>query len=170
MSALTILRNPTLGAVARLTLGGLFLWASATKLTDPIAFSHFVYNFHVVPASLINVVAITNPWLEFVCGVLLLIGLFERGAALNLAVLLIGYSAGIAYNIAIGRSIDCGCFGASGAAPNLAVMWRDLARDLGMLALAAVVIVGRGSRWGLSSSAAPRTDSPDAAAPVEPAS
>ena len=147
---MNILRNPTLGAVCRLALGGLFLWASATKLTDPIAFSHFVYNFHVVPPSLVNVIAISNPWLELVCGLFLVLGLFERGSALLLAILLVAFSAGIGYNIALGRSIECGCFGASGAAPNLGVMWRDLARDIGMFALAIPVIVGRGSRWGLS--------------------
>ena len=75
------LQSPTLTTILRLFLGLLFIYASIPKIADPAYFAAAVQNYQMIPDSLINVVAIILPWLEFVCGLLLLLGYWIRAAA-----------------------------------------------------------------------------------------
>lgn len=64
---------------ARLILGGVFVFASVDKILHPAAFADAVYNYQILPDSLINVAAIILPWLELVLGSLLIIGVWMPG-------------------------------------------------------------------------------------------
>ena len=48
---------------ARVILGAVFIYASIDKIRNPEAFAKAVYNYQILPDSLINLTAIALPWL-----------------------------------------------------------------------------------------------------------
>ena len=66
--------------VARLILGGVFIYASIDKILNPGDFAKIISNYHVLPFGLENLLAITLPWLELFAGICLIIGVFIDGA------------------------------------------------------------------------------------------
>ena len=116
---------------ARVLLGGLFLWASATKVPDMGAFAESVANYRIVPAALVSATAAMVVGVEIAASVALLANLWARAAALVLAGLLAVFTVGLASALARGIDLACGCFG--GSAP---ATWWTVLRDLVLLALA----------------------------------
>lgn len=118
--------------MARLLLGGVFLWAGVLKAVDPLAFARSLATYQLLPQQGNLLVAVTLPWVEIVCATLLLLGWRVRPAALVAAVLNLIFIVAIASVLARGLNVDCGCFGHDAATPpELALL-----RDLVLLALA----------------------------------
>src|SRR3954466_14493860 len=107
------LRSPGVELVARLVLGGAFVFAAGAKILDPPAFAHEIYNFRLLPGSLVNVAALWLPWVEMLAGLALIAGLWRKLSALLLAALLVAFIGALSINLARGRAVDCGCFGSS---------------------------------------------------------
>jgi len=95
----------------RLTVGGLFLYAGGVKIMEPAVFAADVANYRLLPQTWINLVAITLPWIEFVAGLLLVVGIWPRASAMLITLLMIVFLAGIAQALVRGLDIRCGCFG-----------------------------------------------------------
>jgi len=99
----------------RVGLGALFILAAYLKLQNPQDFVDSVKAFKVfdldTQSHLVVMAAFTIPWLEMLCGVLLVIGLWTRAAALALTVLLAAFTAGVISVLARGLDVSCGCFG-----------------------------------------------------------
>lgn len=133
---------PWLAVVARLVLGGVWLAAGLSKVGDPEASVRAVRAYQLVPDPLERTLGYALPLLEICLGVLLVIGLAQRLAAIASAVLLAGFVVGIATAWARGLQIECGCFGGGGAAAGedatAAYKW-DIARDVGLLVLAGLL-------------------------------
>jgi putative oxidoreductase len=94
----------------RLVIGGIFIWASVFKIAEPGEFAKGIYNYRMMPEAAINLMAIVMPWLELICGVLLIIGPGLRGSALLIGFMLLVFIVAISSAIARGLDIDCGCF------------------------------------------------------------
>jgi uncharacterized membrane protein YphA (DoxX/SURF4 family) len=125
---------------ARLLLGALFLWASATKVPDMAAFAESVANYRIVPPALVPLAAPAVVGVEIVAGISLLANVWARASAWVLAALLAVFTAGLTSALARGIDLACGCFG--GNAP--ATRWTVL-RDVALLALAVfVALTSRG--------------------------
>jgi uncharacterized membrane protein YphA (DoxX/SURF4 family) len=107
------LRNPWLGVITRLVVGGIFVYASLDKVTHPDAFARIVFNYHLVPAPLINLIALVLPMVELVSGVLLILGVWPRSAGLILLVLTAVFILALSVNWVRGVSLECGCFSVS---------------------------------------------------------
>jgi putative oxidoreductase len=120
-----------LARMARLLLGALFLWASATKVPDMAAFAESVANYRIVPPALVPLVASALVGVEIAAAVALLLNLWARAAALLLAALLAAFTVGLAGALARGIDLACGCFGGSDAAT-----WWTVLRDVALLAFA----------------------------------
>ncbi|MBP7827450.1 MAG: DoxX family protein [Verrucomicrobia bacterium] len=74
---------PVAGFVlARLILGGWFIYMGLVKVWDPVAFLKLVreYDLTQIPV-LLNSIAALLPWMEVFCGLLLLGGIAVRGTA-----------------------------------------------------------------------------------------
>lgn len=97
----------------RFILAGVFLAAGFAKLLSSEEFALAVQNYDLVPPKAAALVARLLPPLEVACAVLLLLGLGIRPVSAVLALLLVVFSSAVAINLARGREIDCGCFGAS---------------------------------------------------------
>lgn len=129
MNARAAYRARTAGVLlARLFLGGLFVYASFHKLADPVSFSRIIYGYRILPWWAINLMAIVLPGVELVAGALLLAGLLRMGAALAVVLSLAVFICAIAFNLARGLDFDCGCFSfaRSGAGAALDLLLRDV--------------------------------------------
>ncbi len=103
--------------VFRMVLGLLFVYASLDKIANPQNFSQIIYNYRILPPFLINIVAITLPWVELICGLFLVGGIFLESSSLLILVLLLAFTIVTSYNVFIrGINLQCGCFTTSLAA------------------------------------------------------
>lgn len=128
-----------IGLAARLVLAGVWLVASLLKLPYLEESVLAVRGYQILPYDAAVVVGYLLPVAELILGLLLLIGLFIRPAAVLSGLILIAFIIGIAQAWARGLSIDCGCFGGGGQIALEEAQARypwDLARDVGLLALA----------------------------------
>jgi uncharacterized membrane protein YphA (DoxX/SURF4 family) len=127
----------------RLGLGGLFVFAGASKLGDPAGFAIEISNYQLLPA-LAPYLAIALPPVEILAGLLLAAAPrgWRRPAALTLAGLVVLFTVAVSSALARGIDISCGCFG-GGSAP--VSLW-TLARNVGLLAAAVILVVGDRAR------------------------
>ncbi len=129
--------NRTLILILRLLLGGLFVYAGIGKIWDPADFAGKIDNYRMLPYLLVTLTAVVLPWVEVICGLLLIFGRRLCGASLVLIVLNVVFIIAIGSAMARGLDIDCGCFSASGKASHVGV--QRLLEDV--LFLAAAVII-----------------------------
>ena len=129
----------------QIALGAVFVAAAIPKIADPPAFAHMIYNYRLMPGGLVNALALVMPWIELVVGILLIVGVWRREAALVAAVLLLVFLGAIGWNLARGHAIDCGCFDVRSAGKPPEQLLTDmkwvLLRDVGLLLLAAQVLL-----------------------------
>ena len=94
----------------RLIVGITFVYASLNKIAHPDEFARIVYNFKILPGFLINIFAMTLPWIELSCGLFLILGLFIEASSLLIFFLLIIFTIALSVNFLRGIDIVCGCF------------------------------------------------------------
>jgi uncharacterized membrane protein YphA (DoxX/SURF4 family) len=142
---------PWISTVARLGLAGVWIVAGALKVGDLDASARAVNAYQLMPYDAAKVVGAVQPFLEIALGLLLLIGLAVRLSAAISAVLLVVFIAGIVSAWSRGLAIDCGCFsagGALGAGESPQYAW-EIARDVGFLVLAAILLWKPWTRWSV---------------------
>lgn len=130
------------GLVARLVVGGVLVVAGAIKLPDPAGSVRAVRAYDLLPESIVPTVGHLLPALEVVVGLLLIVGLLTRYAALVAGLLMVAFVIGIASAWARGLEIDCGCFGGGGydADATAKYPW-EIARDAGLVLLSGWLVV-----------------------------
>jgi uncharacterized membrane protein YphA (DoxX/SURF4 family) len=135
---------PWLGTAARLLLGGVWLVAGASKITDLDASVRAVRAYRLLPETAAQVVGAGLPVVELLLGVLIVAGAGVRAAAAVSAVLMLAFVVGIASTWARGLQIDCGCFGSGGelAAGQDPAYGVELARDAALTVIAVLL-----ARW-----------------------
>lgn len=135
--------SEVVGLVARLALGGVLLVAGALKVGNPLGAARAVQGYDVLPFEVARWVGYALPWVEIAVGLLLVLGLFTRAAALVGGLFMLAFVVGIAQAWARGLTIDCGCFGGGGQVAESQTRYgREIARDAA-LALAAGWLVWR---------------------------
>ncbi len=150
------------GLVARFGLAAVWFTSGIAKAADPRETTVAVRAYDVLPESMVGPVATVLPYLEIALGLLLVLGMVVRAAAIGSAVLLVVFIAGVISAAARGLSIDCGCFGGGGAvAPGDTRYWQEVARDLGFLVLAAYLIVRPSTPWSVDRLAVARSEVTD---------
>ena len=121
-----------------LLLGGLFVYAGAIKILDPMHFAIDIDNYKMLPWAVSVRLAFYLPWLEILCGLAVIFRVLYRGGLSILAALIAVFI--VASIIAKSRGIDisCGCFGE--ASKYLSFTWH-LALDFVLLALALLLFM-----------------------------
>ena len=110
-----ILKNEWLALIIRLVVGAVFVYASLDKIMHPDGFAKAVYNYKILPASLVNITALFLPWLELLTGAALILGTKVKGASLIISAMLVVFLVAVTATLVRGISIDCGCFTSSSA-------------------------------------------------------
>lgn len=127
----------TLRAILRIVLGLIFVVASLDKALNPSAFAAIIYNYGILPDSLINAAALFLPWLELLTGICLIFDMLTLGASGIALSLMCVFLAALGYNALRGLDIACGCFSTQ-TGEGGGTLW-SMARDAGILVLAAAV-------------------------------
>ncbi|MFC4945953.1 MauE/DoxX family redox-associated membrane protein [Pseudonocardia sp. GCM10023141] len=152
--------QPWLTTIGRLVLGGVWIVAGASKITDLAASVRATRAYDLLPELAAQVVGAALPAVEILLGILLVIGAGVRAVAVVSAVLMAGFVVGIASAWARGLQIDCGCFGsggqlAAGASPTYG--W-ELIRDGALLLLAILLALWPVGRWSVDAFLGGRVD------------
>ncbi len=130
------------GLLARLILGITLLWAGALKVAHPDQSALAVRAFRILNYDLAGYVGYGLPIVEILVGLLLVIGLLTRLAAVVGGLLMLAFIIGIGWAWAHGYSIDCGCFGGGGTIAAAQTQYPlDILRDTGLVACAAWLAV-----------------------------
>ncbi|CAG0975521.1 thiosulfate dehydrogenase [quinone] large subunit [Phycisphaerales bacterium] len=135
-----------LGLLTRLLLGGLFLFAAYVKLRNPVIFRQGVDAFKILPEHLSILAAYVVPWTELVAGVLLVLGLWARSAALVIGTMLVAFIAAMVSVLYRGIDAHCSCFGKFEIPCEGPVGWCHLVRNGVLVGLAVIVVaIGPGT-------------------------
>ncbi|MCX6395474.1 MAG: DoxX family membrane protein [Propionibacteriales bacterium] len=141
---------PWTAVLARLIVGGVWVYAGALKVGDPESSVAAVRAYQLLPTGLADTVGRVLPMLELVIGVCLVLGLLTRVLGGVSAVLQIAFIIGIASVWARGIEINCGCFGDGGPNPDASSQYPwEIARDLGLLALSVFLVVRPSSPYSV---------------------
>jgi len=131
------LTHPWLTIRVQIALGAIFVIAALPKIADPPSFAHMIYNYRLVPSSMINISALAMPWVELLAGLALILGVWKTAARNVVAIMLAVFIIAISINLFRDNAIDCGCFNVADRGKTheqrIFDMKVDVFRDLGML-------------------------------------
>ncbi|MCK4427996.1 MAG: DoxX family membrane protein [candidate division Zixibacteria bacterium] len=122
-----VLTDKRVVLIFRLVLGMTFVYASLDKIAHPDQFAKIIYNYKILPDFLINVFAVTLPWIELLAGLFLILGIFTESASLLISFLLVIFLFAISVNVLRGVDLNCGCFSTdpAGKKEGISLLFKD---------------------------------------------
>ena len=121
-----VLTHRYLALVLRFYIRGLFIYASMYKINYTAEFAETIASYQIVPYMAVNIMAVVLPWIELICGVLLIAGIRARAAVVFIGLMMTMFTLAIFINLMRGASISCGCFHTMGEK----ISWSTLMRDI----------------------------------------
>lgn len=115
--------------VLRIYVGCFFIYASTSKIQYPAQFAEATANYRLVPDWFLNLGAVFLPWLEFVCGLFLIIGFLSRASTILVGFMIILFNIMVLINVYWGAAINCGCYDTVGEP----IGWGKIAENVVML-------------------------------------
>lgn len=122
----------------RIILGMVFIYASVDKISHPYQFRIIIENYQLVPLVLSHYTAMFLPWLELICGILLIAGIYVKTSAGLLGSLLVVFILALVSALVRGLDINCGCFTVNAQDSTVSVF--QLLEDFLLLAMALYLI------------------------------
>ncbi len=111
------LAQPWVSLLVRLAMGIIMIAAAVPKLMNVDESVRAVRAYRLLPEVFVPFAGTVLPYLEFVFGLVLIVGVFVRWSAILWLALMAVFVFGVAWAWAKGYSIDCGCFGGGGDVP-----------------------------------------------------
>ena len=133
----SVVRHPLLGWVLRIYIGGVFITASMYKINYPGEFAETIASYQIIPFWGVPLMALIMPWTELICGVMLVLGLRTRAAAVLAGSMLAVFSIAIVITLIREIPIGCGCF----TSVEDPLTWKTLIRDMVWLVMTVQVIL-----------------------------
>jgi uncharacterized membrane protein YphA (DoxX/SURF4 family) len=130
-------------------LGWVFVLACLHKIAHPGSFAVDVATYGILPISLVNLTAITLPWVELTAGIMLIVGFKARAAALMVFGMMVMFIAALAIALTQGLDMSCGCFASQGAQGEDPISSMTVLRDVGWLMLSVYVMLFDDSPIGI---------------------
>lgn len=139
-----------LALLARLVVGGVWLYAGAIKLPNLESSVTAVRSYQLLSPDLADFVGRVLPMLEVVVGACLVLGLLIRVSGGVSALLQLAFIIGIASVWSRGIAINCGCFGDGGPDPDAFSKYPwEIARDTALLAASLLLVFRPRSRFAI---------------------
>lgn len=112
MTPPTPVRTRTRVALAvRCALGALMLWAAVSKLANPTEFLGALYAYDLpLPRVAFKTAAVVLPWVELLCGLCLLAGVWTETVLALVGALFLVFLVATGQAVLRGLEISCGCF------------------------------------------------------------
>ena len=138
------IKSLNLPLIFRFTIGIIFIYASYSKILDPVSFSDNIHNYHTTD-NLVwveNLAALIIPWLELIVGVFLIIGVFLEGTTSITIGMLIFFIIILSQAVFRGIDVHCGCFKteADAGVTNLRIeLIRRIIEDFVFLLMAVII-------------------------------
>jgi uncharacterized membrane protein YphA (DoxX/SURF4 family) len=106
------IKSLNLTLIFRIILGVVFIYASFSKILDPVSFSDNIHNYHITDNFIgtENLAALIIPWLELIVGVFLIFGVFLEGATSITIGCYIFFIIILSQAVFRGIDVHCGCF------------------------------------------------------------
>lgn len=92
-------------------LAGIFIYAGALKVFDPVQFASDIDNYKILPWPVCVALAFYLPWLEIFCALGLVFRFLYSGALAILGTSIVVFTLAIIAAKVRGLDITCGCFG-----------------------------------------------------------
>ncbi len=105
-----VLYGNSITFILRIFAGLLFIYSGLFKILDIENFGRIILMYDILPVGFAPYMAVIVPFLEFILGVLLLIGFRIRAASFVTIMLMLLFMVFITVNIIRGNTFDCGCF------------------------------------------------------------
>ena len=123
----------TINFIARLCVGLVFFGAAASKLLAPTQFAQRLGEFGIVHDAMV----VPSAWAILIAEMVIGVALTQRfrGSVAAASGMLLLFLAALAYGVALGLDIDCGCFG---PAVHISLETQMLV-DLGLLLICAII-------------------------------
>ena len=104
------MNSKILNYIIRLFMGVVFIYASYSKILDPVSFSSNIHNYGVTPIYIENILSLIIPLVELFIGLGLITGVKYK-ASLNISIYMMAFFVLLISQAYLrGKSIDCGCF------------------------------------------------------------
>ncbi|MCH7872773.1 MAG: DoxX family membrane protein [Planctomycetes bacterium] len=117
--------------LARLGVGGYFVYAAYTKIIAPEGFVAAIRSYEMLDPNVVPFMAFTLPWLELFAGLLLGLGIWVAEARGLVVAMLLAFIGATGVALAQGLEIDCGCTGENSGESG----WTVIIRNSAFLAL-----------------------------------
>ncbi len=126
--------------LARLIIGGMFIYTGFIHFSEPAAFAKAIDAYRILPnAFLVNLAAISMPPIEIIAGFLVVSGIFIEGGSLAISGMLAIFAVALCASLVRGLDISCGCFTTDPAAAR--ITWWYLLRDFGLLIISIGIFI-----------------------------
>lgn len=143
-----ILKNDYILLIFRLILGVIFLFSAIGKIANPAEFAESILNYRLLPDILLNITAMTLPWIELICGAFLIFGFCVKESSAILLLLLIVFTTSVFIAVLRGLDIECGCFGTLMAE---SVGFRKISENLVFILFSIALSLYGGGKFSLNS-------------------
>ncbi len=145
-----ILSSSYVAFALRLLLGLTFVFASVDKISDPAAFAGAVANYKLIAEPWTMLVATVLPWIELLCGLGVLLGVYVRGSSVLLFFLLSFFTLAVLTGIIRGLDISCGCFTLD---PEIhKIGWLKVLENIGLILSSVIIFFSKSDRLQIRTS------------------
>ena len=129
--------SPLVYMLARTVLGGIFVWAGASKLIATGAFATLISSYGLIPEGILFPFAVGLSALELLSGIGLVLGV--RGSLEVILGLIMLFLGVLLFGILKGLDLECGCFSSEEALEQNTLKY-DIYRDFLLFILACYLL------------------------------